>query len=33
MQDNVTIHPIAYASQSINQHERNYGISKLETVG
>ena len=27
------IHPIAYASRSLNPHEKNYGISKLETLG
>ena len=28
-----TIHPIAYASRSVDKHERNYGISELETLG
>ena len=32
-QDDGTIHPIAYASRSVNKHERNYGISELETLG
>ena len=27
------IHPIAYASCSLDKHERNYGISELETLG
>lgn len=30
LQDDGTIHPIAYASRSVNRHERNYGISELE---
>ena len=33
MQDNGTVHPIAYASRSVDKHEKNYGISKLETLG
>ena len=28
-----TIHPVAYASRSVDKHERNYGISELETLG
>ena len=28
-----TIHPVAYASCSVDKHERNYGISELETLG
>ena len=32
-QDDGTIHPVAYASRSLNQHEKNYGISELETLG
>ena len=27
------VHPIAFASRSLNVHERNYGISELETLG
>ena len=27
------IHPIAYASRSLDKHETNYGISELETLG
>ena len=27
------IHSIAYASQSLNAHEKNYGISELKTLG
>lgn len=27
MQEDGTIHPIAYASRSVNKHEKNYGIS------
>ena len=33
MQDDGTIHPIAYASRSVDKHEKNYGISELETLG
>ena len=28
IQDNGTIHPVAYASCSVDKHERNYGISE-----
>ena len=27
------LHPIAYASRSLHQHEQNYAISELETLG
>uniref|UniRef100_A0A1X7V3D6 Reverse transcriptase RNase H-like domain-containing protein n=1 Tax=Amphimedon queenslandica TaxID=400682 RepID=A0A1X7V3D6_AMPQE len=27
------IHPVVYASRAVNKHERNYGISELETLG
>ena len=33
IQDDGVIHPIAYASRSLDKHERNYGISELETLG
>jgi len=33
VQEDGTVHPIAYASQSVNKHERNYGVSELETLG
>ena len=26
------VHPIAFASRSLSVHERNYGISELETL-
>ena len=32
-QSDSKIHPIAYASRSLNVHERNYGITELETLG
>ena len=31
IQDDGTIHPVAYASRSIDKHERNHAISELET--
>ena len=33
VQDDGVIHPIAYTSRSLDKHERNYGISELETLG
>ena len=27
------MHPVAFASLSLNKHESNYGISELETLG
>ena len=33
MQDDGTVHPIGYASRSVDKHEKNYGISELETLG
>ena len=33
VQDDGNIHPVAYASRSIDKHEKNYGISELETLG
>ena len=32
-QDDGQIHPIAFLSRSLSQHERNYGITELETLG
>ena len=32
-QDDGFIHPITYASRSLNSHEQNYCISELETLG
>lgn len=32
-QENGTVHPIAYTSRSVDKHEKNYGISELETLG
>ena len=32
-QDDGTVHPVAYASRSVDKHEKNYGISELETLG
>ena len=31
-QDDDQLHPTAYASRSLDQHERNYGITELETL-
>jgi len=33
VQEDGTIHPIAYASRAVDKHERNYCISELETLG
>lgn len=33
VQEDGEIHPVAYASRSVDKHERNYGISELETLG
>lgn len=32
-QGNGSVHPIAYASRSLQPHERNYGITELEGFG
>ena len=32
-QDDGTVYPAAYASRSVDKHERNYGILELETLG
>lgn len=32
-QEDGSTHPIAYASRSLDKHEKNYGISELETLG
>ena len=33
MQEDGMVHPIAYASRSLDEHEKYYGISELETLG
>ena len=30
--EKVLVHPVAYASRSLNPHEKNYAISELETL-
>ena len=32
-QEDGRVHPIAYASRSFDQHERNYGVTEHETLG
>ena len=32
-QEDGAVHPIAYASRSVDKHEKKYGISELETLG
>ena len=32
-QSDGTIHPVVYASRLVDKHEKNYGISELETLG
>ena len=31
LQDDKRLHPIAYASRSLHPHEKNYGVTELET--
>ena len=33
LQDDGQVHPIAFSSRSLSVHERNYGITELETLG
>ena len=32
-QDDGRLHPVAYASRSLNKHEKNYGITDMEALG
>ena len=32
-QDDSLVHPVAFASRSLQPHERNYGSTELETLG
>ena len=32
LQDDKRLHPIAYASRSLDPHEKNYGVTELETL-
>jgi len=32
-QDDGELHPVAYASESFNHHEKHYGVTELEALG